>query len=172
MTEEKKNPYGLSDAQVTALRCVHADAAGVYQCAIRDGNGGADNGHDWKAHRLSIEELEAAFPEILESIPLDDETPDPAPDNYLTDDQWTEEFKPLMDEHGTLVELDSGHPEWEALLASNRIWTMLDCDGDLFISPGYHYVNRISYHTTLNPWNEQTPDVAWAVGGDDETEEN
>ena len=82
MSNETKttNPYGLSDAQVAALRCVHADAAGVYQCAIRDGNGGADNGHDWKAHKQSVEELEDAFPEILEHIPLEDDEEEEAPD--------------------------------------------------------------------------------------------
>ena len=60
--ETKTNPYGLSDAQVAALRCVHADAAGAYQYAIRDGNDGSENGHDWKAHRQSVEDLEDAFP--------------------------------------------------------------------------------------------------------------
>ena len=70
--EEKKIPYGLTEAQASAIRCAHADMAGVYQCAIRDGNGGADNGHDWKAHRTSIEELEKEFPDLLEHIPLED----------------------------------------------------------------------------------------------------
>ena len=167
--ESKTNPYGLSDAQANALRCIHADAAGVYQCAVRDGNGGADNGHDWKAHRQSIEELEAAFPELLEPIPLDDEDEEsqdgtkPA-DNSMSDDEWIEKFTPLMNEvEGTLVEIDSSSPDWSELVAANRVWTMLDCDGDLYIAPGVYFVNRMSYHYTMKPWDETTPDVAWDV---------
>lgn len=62
----------MNEQQIAALRCAHADLAGVYQCAIRDGNGGADNGHDWKAHKQSILDLEKAFSDILDHIPLDD----------------------------------------------------------------------------------------------------
>ena len=172
MTEEKKNPSGLSDAQATALRCIHADAAGVYQCAIRDGNGGADNGHDWKAHRQSIEELEAAFPDLLEPIPLDDESEGDKPaDNCLSDDNWDSQFDPDYNEDGTLREVRQGDPDWDKLVAENRVWTMVDCDGSLYISPGVHFVNRMSYHTTRLPWTDTTPDVAWDVRGSDETDE-
>lgn len=165
--ETTTNPYGLNDAQVTALRCIHADAAGVYQCAVRDGNGGADNGHDWKAHRQSIEELEAAFPEICEHIPLDDEEEEAAPeapDNAMTDDEWIEKFDPLMNHvDGTLVEITPASPGWDALVKDNRVWTLLDCDGDLYIAPGVHHVNRMSYHFTKKSWDETTPDVKWHI---------
>ncbi len=63
----------LNEKQKKAIRCAHADLVGVYQCAIRDGSGGAENGHDWKAHKESIADLEDAFPELLEHIPIDDE---------------------------------------------------------------------------------------------------
>jgi hypothetical protein len=174
--ESKTNPYGLSDAQATALRCIHADAAGVYQCAIRDGNGGAENGHDWKSHRQSIEELEAAFPELLEPISLEDEEDEedgsgtkPA-DNAMSDDEWDERFEPAYNPDGTLVEITPESPGWDTLVADKRVWTMLDCDGSLYIAPGVHRVNRMSHHYTKNSWDETTPDVAWDVR-DDEGEE-
>jgi hypothetical protein len=168
--ETKTNPYGLSDAQVAALRCMHADAAGVYQCAIRDGNGGSENGHDWKAHRQSVEDLEDAFPEILEHIPLDDEESDSA-DNYLTDNEWDAQFDPTYEEDGNLREIKEGDADWAELVAAKRVWTMMDCDGDLYIGPGVHFVNRMSYHVTRLPWTDTTPDVLWHKSTEEGEEE-
>lgn len=58
----------FTEQQMGAITCAYADLVGAYQCAIRDGNGGADNGHDWKAHRQTILEMELAFPELIEPI--------------------------------------------------------------------------------------------------------
>jgi len=62
----------LTKIQESVIRCAYADLVGVYQCAIRDGSGGADNGHDWKAHEETIHEMEEAFPDLIEPMPLDD----------------------------------------------------------------------------------------------------
>lgn len=59
----------LSD-QEHAVLCAYLDLVGAYQCAIRDGAGGADNGHDWDAHKLSIHGLETHF-DFIEPEPLD-----------------------------------------------------------------------------------------------------
>lgn len=51
----------LTESQIMAIRCAHADLVGALQaynsldCEV----------HDWKAHATSIEELETAFAEIL-----------------------------------------------------------------------------------------------------------
>ena len=67
-----ENLYGLTDAQIEAIRCAHADLVGVYQYIVRDEQGGIDCGHDWDAHRASIEDLETQFPEIFpEPVELD-----------------------------------------------------------------------------------------------------
>jgi hypothetical protein len=55
----------MTNEQISAIRCAYADLVGAYQCAIVDQAGGADNGHDWKSHRLSIQELEDVFRDIL-----------------------------------------------------------------------------------------------------------
>ena len=43
----------------------------------------------------------------------------------------------------------------------HRIWTVLDADGDLAISPGRHYVNRLSYILTTEPWTEEDCNTEW-----------
>ena len=66
----------MNNLQESVIRCAYADLVGVYQCAIRDGNGGANNGHDWRAHKETIYELEDAFPELIDPAPLEDEDED------------------------------------------------------------------------------------------------
>lgn len=61
----------MTDKQKTAVKCAYADLVGVYQCAVRDGNGGIDNGHDWKAHKLTIIEMEEAF-DFIDPVSLED----------------------------------------------------------------------------------------------------
>ena len=43
----------------------------------------------------------------------------------------------------------------------DRIWTMLDCDGKIYISPGWHYVNRMDYIITEVPWKEGQRDYRY-----------
>jgi hypothetical protein len=34
------------------------------------------------------------------------------------------------------------------------VWTIVDCDGKLYVSPGFHLVNRIDYVLCRNPWTD------------------
>lgn len=60
----------LTEQQQTAIKCAYADLVGIYQTIIRDDNG-VVSGHNWKAHRQSVHELEEAFPDIIEPADLD-----------------------------------------------------------------------------------------------------
>lgn len=56
-------------------------------------------------------------------------------------DVWARRFKPLEPRVN-----DSGDfmfPESEARKhPPTHVWTRLDCDGKLYLSPGFHHVNR------------------------------
>jgi len=41
----------------------------------------------------------------------------------------------------------------------NRVWTLVDCGGPLYISPGLHRVNRLGYFMTDVPWDNSSRDV-------------
>lgn len=44
------------------------------------------------------------------------------------------------------------------------VWTILDCDGKLYVSPGFHFVNRIDYVLCEVPWTDedlQQPDYRY-----------
>ena len=35
------------------------------------------------------------------------------------------------------------------------VWTIVDCDGKLYVSPGYHFVNRLDYVLCELPWTDE-----------------
>lgn len=49
-----------------------------------------------------------------------------------------------------------------------RIWTVLDCDGKLYYSTGYHFVNRLNYIITEEEFDCQIDVQLEDVGDDDE----
>jgi hypothetical protein len=40
-----------------------------------------------------------------------------------------------------------------------KLWTLLDCDGHLIISPGFHIVNRLGYYITEVEWEHEDIEV-------------
>lgn len=37
---------------------------------------------------------------------------------------------------------------------ARRVWTILDCDGKLYVSPGFRFVNRVDYVLCAVPWTD------------------
>ena len=59
-----EGPYKmLSDLEKNVIRCVHADLVGALQ-AFRQGDMSL---HDWRAHALSITDLEYSFPTAIDN---------------------------------------------------------------------------------------------------------
>jgi hypothetical protein len=85
----------------------------------------------------------------------------------LTDTDWDSRF--------TMVPPENGDTYWpiEALredgqIPENRlhnVWTVIEADFDLYIVPGYHFVNRFngrdSYIVTAEQWTEADLDNEW-----------
>lgn len=42
-----------------------------------------------------------------------------------------------------------------------KLWTLLDCDGELYLSPGFHIVNRLNYFICENNWDDNTRDYKY-----------
>ena len=54
----------MTDAQKQAIRCAHADLLGALQAR----NQFDLEVHDWKAHLVTLGELEDAFPDLLKDV--------------------------------------------------------------------------------------------------------
>jgi hypothetical protein len=82
-------------------------------------------------------------------------------------DVFCDKFKPVTtEENGNGPELRKFHWAGKDLedlkkYPDNQIWTMLDCDGKIYIVPGWHYVNRMDYLITEVPWKEGQRDYKY-----------
>lgn len=47
------------------------------------------------------------------------------------------------------------HEQLPKPIDATRVWTILDCDGRLYVSPGFHHVNRIDYVYCEVPWRDE-----------------
>lgn len=76
----------------------------------------------------------------------------------MTYEKWIEEYKPIkntIDPNANMdgymfetfgLELDRIHAE-----NANQVWTIVDADGEWYLTSGYHYVNRMGYMITSVP---------------------
>ncbi len=82
-------------------------------------------------------------------------------DNLLTDDTWLEiyecEENPFVDDsafNGCMFETYGEELEHVFKVhkeTPERVWTFIDCDGEQYITSGFHLVNRLGYFITKEP---------------------
>ena len=95
---------------------------------------------------------------------------------FYTYQSWVDTFKPIKN---SLVKYDQLHfetygEEYEFVKAQdpNTIWTEVDGEGGTYIVAGWHFVNRIHYYITENPWDDEYTEVpTWVYRRCDCTEE-
>ena len=70
----------------------------------------------------------------------------------LTDDEFLDRFQPITNHlyrhagfDGCLFETYGAELAFVQAQDPALIWTVLDCDGNLVIGDGYHFVNRLGY---------------------------
>lgn len=64
---------------------------------------------------------------------------------------WNDKYKPLRNKHGDLIDVDPrcnymDQESFDENRTNNRIWTLLDVEGDTIISNGLHFVNRLEHY--------------------------
>jgi len=92
----------------------------------------------------------------------------------VTEDQFTEKFNPQVNhlddnaswggwnkdsDDGCMYETFGEEEEYVKMIAKsepNRVWTILEVDGEAAIVSGAHFVNRMGYMITEHPWTEDT----------------
>ena len=74
----------------------------------------------------------------------------------ISDEAWIEKYKPIKNKFepsnapydGTMFETYGAEVRFVLTHPDNKIWTLVDVDGDCLITSGYHHVNRIGYFVT------------------------
>lgn len=95
---------------------------------------------------------------------------------FYTYSSWADTFKPIKN---SFVKYDSltfetyGEEVEFVQKADNKyIWTEVDGDSGTYIVAGYHWVNRIHYYITENPWDDEYTEVpTWVYRNCDCTED-
>jgi len=78
-------------------------------------------------------------------------------EEYQGWDEWVAKFKP-QDNHfngqGKMYETYGEEYEYVKSIHPNFVWTYVDGDMSSLIIAGHHWVNRIGYYITENPWSD------------------
>ena len=92
----------------------------------------------------------------------------------LTGDDFLARFKPVSNPidpnagfDGCLFETFGEDLAYVRAQDPNLVWTVLDCDGQLSIASGFHFVNRLGYLIASVP---VAPDHTYSVACEDLTE--
>ena len=96
---------------------------------------------------------------------------------FMTYSSWVDTFKPITNSirnNGDLAFETYGEEVEFVQKADNKyIWTEVDGDSGTYITAGFHFVNRIQYYVTMNPWTDEYTEVpTWCYRRCDCTDED
>jgi len=102
-----------------------------------------------------------------------------APPQLLTEDQFAEQFTPLVNvlnpdasysfgDDGCLYETYGAELDHICGADPRHIWTLVEEDGRQFILSGWHFVNRLGYFLTARAWPDAADYLIPVDGVDDE----
>lgn len=78
----------------------------------------------------------------------------------MTEEEF-EEHRPIINPHGdrgwggTLWGSHGAELNFIRNQHENKVWTLVEVDGEMCIVTGFHWVNRVGYFVTENPWKEE-----------------
>jgi hypothetical protein len=99
---------------------------------------------------------------------------------FYTEQSWIDTFKPIKNprnnwgEEATYSAFETYGEDVEFVknVDNKFIWTEVDGDSGCYIISGYHFVNRIQYFVTENPWDDEWTEVpTWCYRRCDCTDE-
>jgi hypothetical protein len=76
----------------------------------------------------------------------------------MTYDEFENKFEPIennLGDEGYLFETYGQEVDYVSQQEEHFVWTLIEVEDKLYIIPGFHYVNRLNYLITKNPWNEE-----------------
>jgi hypothetical protein len=82
---------------------------------------------------------------------------------FYTYGAWEETFKPIKNNlrsyDSITFETYGDEVEFVKQQDPKHIWTEVDGDSGTYIVAGWHFVNRIQYYITENPWEDEYTEV-------------
>lgn len=95
---------------------------------------------------------------------------------FMTYDYWVDNFKPIKNTltNGIDIHFETYDKEYEYVKSvdPSYVWTEVDGDSGTYIISGHHFVNRIQYYVTQEPWTDDYTEIpTWCYRMCDCTEE-
>jgi hypothetical protein len=101
---------------------------------------------------------------------------------FMTYDYWETNFKPIKNTvskypDDSLIHFETYGDEVEFVKQAyekdpKTIWTEVDGDSGTYIVAGWHFVNRINYYITENPWDDEYTEIpTWCYREAEEDED-
>jgi len=98
--------------------------------------------------------------------------------NQITEEEFDKKYQPIenhIDDNaswsGCMFETFGAEVEFVKQQPENHIWTIVECDDSMVVVSGWHYVNRMGYLITVNPWQDDI-EVMIDTEMDDDQEED
>ena len=89
--------------------------------------------------------------------------------NNITEEVFYEEYKPIKNHYDPNASFDGHMFETygeevafvvEQSRVSNKVWTIIESEGKMYICAGFRYVNRIGYLITEKSWSSSEIEIA------------
>ena len=80
----------------------------------------------------------------------------------ITDDEWEEKYGVVIN-HNTGDDKFDPHDDWDTVSTydNKHVWTTVDTGEGYITIPGVHFVNRLYYHVTEEPWEHKNIEVVF-----------
>ena len=100
-------------------------------------------------------------------------------DTKMSFEEWQDKYKPipnfmrtkedteLFETYGEEVAFARG----VAMFSESHVWTLIEGDTGLWITNGYHYVNRLNYFITKEPFEGDAIEILYMEYSDEEEDE-
>lgn len=82
----------------------------------------------------------------------------------MTFDEFYDQYQPIdnvIGDEGFLFETYGQDLEFVEKQEKNKVWTLVEVDGILYLIPGFHVVNRLNYIITKQPWTDETIEIKY-----------
>ena len=99
-------------------------------------------------------------------------------DTKMSFEEWQDKYKPITNFMRTKEDTDLFETYGDELafvrgvnlFNPNRVWTLIEGDRGLWVTNGYHYVNRLNYFITEEPYEgaDEFVDVLYMEFDDEE----
>ena len=99
-------------------------------------------------------------------------------DTKMSFEEWQDKYKPITNFMRTKEDTDLFETYGEevafvrgvSMFSERHVWTLIEGDTGLWVTNGYHYVNRLNYFVTKEPFEGDAIEILYMEYSEEEDE--